>query len=71
MVDLFRYIEQAFVVPTGDNKAINVSDSSDFQNKLRSSIQQKKDNLEVRKEAENFIEKNQVSDKTFKKIAQQ
>jgi hypothetical protein len=58
MIDLFRYIEQSFVVPPVNLKAIDVSDSSDFQNKLRRDLQQEENvPLQLRKDASNFIEK--------------
>jgi len=61
MIELFRYIEQSFVVPPANIDTIDVSDTSDFQKKLRSDL--KKGNFsELRKEAENFIEKYSVGE---------
>ena len=57
MNELFRYIEQSFVVPPANLNAIDVSDSSDFQNKLRSDLQQKENGtLQLRKDASDFID---------------
>ena len=57
MIDLFRYIEQSFIVPPKNLNAIDVSDSSDFQNKLRIDLQQEENvPLQLRKDAGDFIE---------------
>lgn len=72
MIDLFRYIEQSFVVPPANLNAIDVSDSSDFQKKLLSDLQLNPPNSpELRKEAENFIEKNPVVNNGSIRLQQQ
>jgi hypothetical protein len=72
MIELFRYIEQSFVVPPTNLNAIDVSNSSDFQNKLRRDLQQKKNgSLQLRKDAENFIERNPVEDADSLSLGQQ
>jgi hypothetical protein len=54
MVDLFRYIEQAFVVPTAST-AIDVSQASDFQQALQKDITDKTDSALIKKQATDFI----------------
>jgi hypothetical protein len=72
MIELFRYIEQSFVVPPTNLNAIDVSNSSDFQNKLRRDLQQEKNgSLQLRKDAENFIERNPVEDADSLRLGQQ
>jgi hypothetical protein len=71
MTDLFRYIEQSYIVPPANINAIDVSDSSDFQNKIRNDGQSNKSNQDIRHEAENFIAKNPVSDTNFIRTSQQ
>lgn len=59
MVDLFRYIEQSFIVPPLKLDAIDVNDSSDFQDKLRTELQSNPDDPDkIRKTAEDFIKNN-------------
>ena len=56
MVELFRYIEQAFVAPSGRNDSIDVTSDSDFQNSLRSDIAQHVDQSAIRERAEKFLD---------------
>ncbi|MEO6549804.1 MAG: hypothetical protein ABIN94_17515 [Ferruginibacter sp.] len=71
MVDLFRYIELSFVAPSTSANAIDVSDETDFQDTLRSDLQQKRSSEEMDKLAENYIARNPVEDETSVKIRQQ
>ncbi len=55
MVELFRYIEQAFVVPR-HNETIDVTTDSDFQNGLLDAISNGADTTAVRKRADAFLD---------------
>lgn len=73
MIDLFRYIEQSYVVPSANLNAIEVRvDSSDFQNKLRNDLQSNSfDSTNIRKEVENFIEENSLQSTNSSSLRQQ
>jgi hypothetical protein len=57
MTELFRYIEQSFIVPTSKS-TIDVERKSDLQSKLRTALAQQAPPEEVRGIANKFIERN-------------
>lgn len=71
MTDLFRYIEQSNITPKSKLDAIDVSDFTEFQNKIKNDLELRKSNPEIRKEVEDFIENNQVNDADSVRIGQQ
>jgi hypothetical protein len=56
MIELFRYIEQAFVPAPDNDRAINVEDESDFQEELRRIARQPDGAAGIKIEAAGFIE---------------
>lgn len=71
MEELFRYLEQSFVVPPPAKlKAIELGEGSDFQNTIRNDISLDKTGEEIRKEAENFIARSPVNSESFNRASQ-
>jgi len=58
MVDLFRYIEQSFVVPPAKDNAIDVTDNTEFQDQFTTALRQNKSNAEIATLAADFIAAN-------------
>jgi hypothetical protein len=55
MIDLFRYIEHAYVQPPTEDKSINIESGSDFQNTIRREKNQPDGSTRIRNTAIAFI----------------
>ncbi|MES2732465.1 MAG: hypothetical protein V4714_11980 [Bacteroidota bacterium] len=71
MIDLFRYIEQSFVVPQANFKAIDVNDATDFQISLRKDLKINPNTpADIRKKAEDFIQNHPLDEGVLRKDQQ-
>ena len=56
MIELFRYIEQSFVRPANKDDSVDLTNDSDFQNKIRSERNQPSAGEKIRRDAQEFID---------------